>query len=183
MSSSNNQPPSLPQFQGKISVYTSAISTFRAPSDLSGIGGMHRERIRATPTWKNGPGRYDCVFVNTDSASDGFLGLEVAWVRLFFSFEFRGITYPCALVWWMSRLSSEPDEDTGMWVVEPDFNDDGSPYMTVIHLDSILRAAHLIGVCNSDFVPKDLAFHQSLDAFRAFYVNRFIDHHAFEIAS
>jgi hypothetical protein len=82
----------------------------------------------------------------------------------------------------MSHLSSEPDEDTGMWVVEPDFNDDGSPYMTVIHLDSILRAAHLIGVCNGDFVPKDLAFHQSLDAFRAFYVNKFIDHHAFEIA-
>jgi hypothetical protein len=171
-------------------VYTSAISTFRAPSDLSGIGGMRRERIRATPTWKKGSAasapasaRYDCVFVNTDPAANGFLGLDVARVRLFFSFEFCHVTYPCALIQWMSRLGSEPDEDTGMWMVEPDFNASGSPIMAVIHLDCILRAAHLIGVCNSDFVPKDLTCDQSLDAFLAFYVNRFVDHHAFEIAS
>ena len=71
---------------------------------------------------------------------------------------------------------------TGMWVVEPDFNADGSPLVSVIHLDCILRAAHLIGVCSSDFLPKELSFHHSLDAFLSFYVNKFIDHHAFEIA-
>jgi hypothetical protein len=178
----DNHPPLLPQFHGKISVYTSAISTFRAPSDLSGIGGMRHERIRATPTWKNGAARYDCVFVNTDPAANGFLGLDVARVRLFFSIEFCGITYPCALVQWMSRLSDEADENTGMWIVEPDVDASGSPLVAVIHLDSILRAAHLIGVCGDKCLPKGLAFHQSLDTFPAFYVNKFIDHHAFEIA-
>jgi hypothetical protein len=172
----------LPHFHGRVSVYLSAISTFHAPSDLSGISGMRRERIRATPSWKKGPPRYDCVFVSTDPAADGFLGLDVARVRLFFSIDFCGVTYPCALVQWMSRSSSRPDEDTGMWVVEPDFNADGSPLMSVIHLDSILRAAHLIGVCGNEFLPKELSFHHSLDAFLSFYVNKFIDHHAFEIA-
>jgi hypothetical protein len=180
--SCDNHPSSLPQFHGKISVYTSAISTFRAPSDLSGIGGMRRERIRATPTWKNGAARYDCVFVNTNPEANGFLGLDVARVRLFFSIESRGKTYPCALVQWMSRLGSEPDENTGMWIVEPDVNASGSPIVSVIHLDSILRAAHLIGVYGDKYLPKELAFHQSLDTFPAFYVNKFVDHHAFEIA-
>ena len=77
---------------------------------------------------KKGPPRYNCVFVSTDPAADGFLGLDVARVRLFFSIDFCGVTYPCALVWWMSRSSSKPDEDTGMWVVEPDFNADGSTF-------------------------------------------------------
>ena len=35
----------LPAFNEIISVYNSAVTTFYAPSDLSGIGGMHRERI------------------------------------------------------------------------------------------------------------------------------------------
>jgi hypothetical protein len=43
----------------------------------------------------------------------------------------------------MTRSSNKPDEDTGMWVVEPDFNADGSPLVSVIHLDCILRAATL----------------------------------------
>lgn len=38
VASNGHQP--LPQFHGKISVYMSAISTFCAPSDLSGISGM-----------------------------------------------------------------------------------------------------------------------------------------------
>lgn len=172
----------LPHFHGKVSVYFSAVSTFHAPSDISGIGGMRRERIRATPSWNKGPPRYDCVLVNTDPATDGFLGLDIARVHLFFSIDYCGITYPCALVRWMSRSNSKPDEDTGMWVVEPDFNADGSPSVAVIHLECILRAAHLIGVCGNDFLPKALSSHHSLDAFLSFYVNKFIDHHAFEIA-
>ena len=58
-----------------LKVFHLAIATFYAPSDLSGIGGMHRERIRATPTWQNGPRRYDCVFVDNDPDIEGFAGL------------------------------------------------------------------------------------------------------------
>lgn len=35
--------PDLPPFYEKITIHTSAIATFHAPSDLSGIGGMKRE--------------------------------------------------------------------------------------------------------------------------------------------
>ena len=47
--SSDNQPP---QFDDLITLYPSAVVTYFAPSDLSGIGGMHSERIRATPNWR-----------------------------------------------------------------------------------------------------------------------------------
>jgi hypothetical protein len=50
----------------RVKVFHSAVSTYYAPSDLSGLGGMHRERIRATPSWKRGPARYDCVFIDKD---------------------------------------------------------------------------------------------------------------------
>ena len=70
--------------------------------------------------------------------------LDVARVRSFFSFVSRGITYPCALVHWFSRVGDEADEDTGMWVVEPDVDETGSPFAGIIHTDSILRAAHLM---------------------------------------
>lgn len=178
----SNGHQSLPQFHGKISVYMSAISTFCAPSDLSGISGMWHERVQATLSWNRGPSQHDCVFVNVDPNTKGFLGLDVARVHLFFSIDYQGITYPCALIRWMSCLGDKPDEDTGMWMVEPASNADGTPFMSVIHLDCILRAAHLIGICGDMFLHKDLSFNQSLDAFVAFYVNKFVDHHAFEIA-
>src|SRR6202034_801064 len=54
-------PESLPMIDGKIEVFNSAIATFRAPSDISGITGMRREHIRAMPSWRNGPARYDTV--------------------------------------------------------------------------------------------------------------------------
>ncbi|KAF7341356.1 hypothetical protein MVEN_01872100 [Mycena venus] len=59
--------PKLP-----ISVYHSAVATFYAPSDPSGICGMRREHIRSTPTWrKHGP-RRDCVFVVENQGELGF---------------------------------------------------------------------------------------------------------------
>jgi hypothetical protein len=110
-------------------------------------------------------------------------GLDIARVRLFFSFKSRGVPYSCALVQWFSHVFDEPDEDTGMWVVEPDFKLDGSRHMDVINLDSVVRAAHLLGICGEDFIPRDISYDNSLDAFHSFYVNKFVDHHAFEIAS
>lgn len=56
-----------------------------------------------------------------------------------------GITYPCALVHWFSTVGDSPDDETGMWMVEPDFLR-GKRVLEVIHLDSILRGAHVIGV-------------------------------------
>jgi len=172
----------LPEFHGKISVCASAIATFFAPSDISGIGGMRCERIRAVNIWRNGPGRYDTVFVSTNPIGEGMVGFDIARVKLFFSLKHEGIKYPCALVHWYSRIGDSPDNNTGMWVVRPDVRDDETRFASVIHLDTIFRAAHLLPVYGNEFVPSYLNFSQSLDAFHSYYVNKYVDHHAFEIA-
>jgi hypothetical protein len=69
------------------------------------------------PSWRKGPPQYDCVFVHTDPLAEGMRTLDVARVWVIFSFAWQGITYPCALVHWFSRVGDEADEDTGMWVV------------------------------------------------------------------
>jgi hypothetical protein len=158
------------------------MAMFYSPSDLCGTQGMCCERIRAVPSWRCGPGRYDCVFVNTDPNAEGMRGLDVARIWLFFSFRFRGEFYPCALVHWYCRIGDSPDKDTGMWRVREECNADGSPSAAVLHLDSLVRAAHLIGVYGKHFIPKGLSPEQSLDQFKSYYVNKFIDHHSFEIA-
>jgi hypothetical protein len=143
---------------------------------------MRRELIRAVPTWQKGASRYDCLFIETNPSLKGMRGLDVARVRLFLSFNYGNTPYQCALVHWYSRVGDEPDDETGMWMVEPDFHDDGTPSEAIIHLDCVLRAAHLIAVCGGSFVLPNLTLHDSLDNFDSYYVNKFVDHHAFEIA-
>jgi len=144
---------------------------------------MRREHIRATTSWRKGPARYDCVLVNTDPGIDGARGFEIARVFLFFSFWHQDKDYPCALVQWFYFVGLEPHEDTGFWLVEPDVNaDTGQPHITVIHLDSIYRAVHLMPAPqNANFIDRSITMHSSLDTFELFYVNNFVDHQAFAI--
>jgi hypothetical protein len=172
----------LPSFDDKITIYPSAVAIFYSPSDISGMGGMCNERIRAIKSWRKGPAHHDCIFVETDPDAPGMAGLDIARVRLFFSCTFNGVKYPCALVQWFSRVGQSADPGTGMWVVEPDITDNGEPITSVIHLDTIIRAAHLLPVFKEEFVSRDIFFSDTLDKFQLFYVNKFIDHHAFEIA-
>ncbi|KAI0707701.1 hypothetical protein C8Q76DRAFT_770579 [Earliella scabrosa] len=169
-----------------LSVFYSATATYYAPSDATGLNGMHQEIVRATPSWRNKGGRYDCIFVNRKGELPGILGLDVARLRLLFSFKYRGIVYPCAVVRWYWLTEDEPDEDTGMWVVKPAFFNIGrsntrQPLLSVIHLNTIVRAAHLIGVYCGTRVPSTVSNADSLDHFSTFYVNKFADHHAFEL--
>ncbi|KAG1730650.1 uncharacterized protein EDB91DRAFT_1239049 [Suillus paluster] len=127
-----------------INVFNSACSRFVAPSNLSGIGGMHREHIRACPAWRKEHPRYDCIFVNTNPDLEGMRGMDVA------------------------RL---PDDDTGMWMVQPAHHANNAPHIAIIHVDSIYRTAHLI------------PHYQTYDSFCRFYINKYADHHSFEIAS
>ena len=101
---------------------------------------------------------------------------------LFFSLDFRDTAYPCALVRWFKHVGEGPDEDTGLWLIEPEMDATGNHVTSVMHLDCIWRAAHLIGVYRNEVLPKDVTFHNTLDVFHLFYVNKFIDHHASEIA-
>jgi hypothetical protein len=43
---------------------------------------MRSERIRALPSWRNGPSRYHTVLVSTDRQLEGMIGLDVARVVL-----------------------------------------------------------------------------------------------------
>jgi hypothetical protein len=170
-----------PVLEGKISIFRCASATFRAPSDPSGLRSMRREYIRATPAWRNSHPRYDCIFISTQPDLPGMDGLEVARVFLFFSFMHRGVHYPCALIQWFSRIGDEPDDQTGLWMVEPDVCEDSRPYLAIIHLDSVIRAAHLTPAYHtSNFVRRSLTMHDTLDEFKVFYVNKFVDHHAFD---
>lgn len=121
--------------------------------------------------------RRDCVLVEEPSREGDIHGLHVARVLLFFSFKHEGVRYPCALVHWYERTEDEPDSLTGMWVVEPRPHD-----VSVIQVDNILRGAHLLPIFgDSEFVPHELKYTQTLDAFIAFYLNKYIDHHSHEI--
>ncbi|KAF8986113.1 hypothetical protein BDQ17DRAFT_1493098 [Cyathus striatus] len=129
-----------------VNVFHYAISLFHAPSNLSGIGGMHREIIHATPTWRNGEARHDCIFVTNNTDNDGFRGLNAAQVHLFFSFTYNNILYPCAFVHWFKTYGDNPCRNTGLWMVEPHFDALQCRLTSVIHVDTILRSAHLIPV-------------------------------------
>ncbi|KAG1804349.1 hypothetical protein EV424DRAFT_1330679 [Suillus variegatus] len=174
---------SYPRNEGKLQVFNSASATFLAPSDPSGVGGMRREHIRACPLWRNEYPRNDCVFINTDSDAQGMRGLEVARIICFFSFIHDWEGYPCTLIQWFDKIGDCANEDTGMWMVGPIFHEDGSRNLAVIHIDTIFCAAHLIPIYGSEYIPHSLKFYHSIDSFHSFYVNKFADHHAFEIAS
>lgn len=81
---------------------------------------MRHERIRASPSWLRKVPRYDTALVVEDESLLGMQGLQVVRVKLFFSFSFEGVDYPCALVEWLSRIGNRPDPDTGLWKVRPD---------------------------------------------------------------
>lgn len=68
----------LSHFYPCVSVFHSAAATFFAPSDPSGTGGMQREYIHSTPSWRNGPAHYDTVFIKTDLKLPGMSGMHVA---------------------------------------------------------------------------------------------------------
>jgi hypothetical protein len=169
-----------PRFSGSISVFHSAVARYYAPSDLCGAGGMYRERIRSNPNWQGEYARYDTMFVETNAELPGMLGMAIGRARLLFSFKFRGGVHRCALVHWFVPSANEPDEDTGMWVVEPELQDNGRPTVSIIPLDCVARAAHLLPVYGSRFVSEDFHFADSLNVFPAYFVNPYVDHHSNE---
>jgi hypothetical protein len=169
----------LPSFWGRINVYKRAHATYYAPGDFSGTGGMHREIIRATPSWRHGYPRYDTVLIqNTDD--DGMRGMVVGRVRVFLSFTHDGEKYPCALVEWFVHTADEPDPVTGMWIIKPKKSGRRRD-VGVVHLDCIVRGCQLIGVYGDRDLPSDFHYSYTHDLFRRFYVNRWVDYHAHEV--
>jgi hypothetical protein len=166
----------LPLFEGNIKVYHSAIAVFYSPSDTCRPHGMHRERIRSSPSFY-GHERQDTVFVVLDDLKKGMEGMEIAHILLFFSFHYRRKDFSCALINWFVH-DDEPDVDTGMWTVQLECDRRGEPTVEVIDLDTITRGAHLLPIFSSSKLPDDFSYHRALDTFNSFFVNHFIDHHA-----
>ena len=63
----------------------------------------------------------------------------------------------------------------------PEDYQQGHQVHAVIGLDMILQPAHLIGMYG-DEIPVNFQLSDTLDAFRAYYVNKYIDHHAYTMA-
>ncbi|KAN0101260.1 hypothetical protein V8E55_001244 [Tylopilus felleus] len=167
-----------PRYDGSINVYNSACARFFAPSDLSGIRGMQKEFICSTPLWRKEGCRKDCVFITTkadDLEATGMDAFDITHVLAFFAFTCRdGRHFPCAIVRWFDKIGDSPDEDSGMWMVRPGYLPNHSP--------NYARAAHLIPVYGMDPISRNIKPHSCYDAFHAFYVNKYVDHHTFEIA-
>lgn len=167
----------------RLALFTSAVSTFHAPSDHSGVKGMRRERVYACASWRGSRhGRYDTVFLRdepgTMTISDG---LTVARVHQFFSFPFKGNFHTVALVEHFKLVGDDVDETTGMWVVRRDKHR-SRPRMSVIPVQNIFRAAHLIPLYDDRIIPGQFSHLETLDHYPKFFVNRFADYHAFETA-
>jgi hypothetical protein len=69
-----------------------------------------------------------------------------------------------------------------MWMVKPEEDRHQKRLTTIVHLDTILWGAHsVIPVYGSSFIPPHFHHYWSLDLFKAFFVNKYADHHANEI--
>ncbi|KAF8806288.1 hypothetical protein BYT27DRAFT_7191619 [Phlegmacium glaucopus] len=141
-----------PKITSKILVFHSAVATFFAPSDECGL--------MSCPLWWKKASRQDCALVVENKERPGMKGMNIMQVQLFFSFHHNEKMYPCALVEWFSTAGWSHDSTTDMWK--------GGYPLT-------------LPVFGSEFLPINFHYTQSLDAFQAYYVNHFADHHSHEI--
>ena len=111
----------------------------------------------------------------------GVRGLDVGRVHLFFSFVLGEEVFECALVHEFCKSFTDPDPDNNLWIFEPDYDKDGYRVMSVVHADSVVHTAHLLPVFRGGTpIPSKINFTNTLDIFKAFYLNKYIDYHAFE---
>jgi len=73
-----------------------------------------------------------------------------------------------------------PDPKTGLWVVKPEYM--GNQHtVALIPMDCITQGAHLLPVYSAATpLPATFHFARSLDVFRAFFVNCYVDNHVHE---
>lgn len=168
------------QFNGQIHIYHSAIARFYAPSDLCGAGGIYCELIWSNPLWHREGIQHDMVFMTTNLDHDGFLGICVGRVHLLFSFVYESVDYHCVLVHWFVPVGESVHEETGQWIVEPEFIGNGCnqlPNLTVVHVDCIAHGALLSPVYGTGFLPDTFHFSDSLNAFCSYFVNNHANRH------
>ena len=56
--------------------------------------------------------------------------------------------------------------------------------VSVVHVDSIICAANLLPVFKNKIpIPREIDYTNTLNVFKAFYLNRYTDYHMFETLS
>ena len=55
--------------------------------------------------------------------------------------------------------------------------------MAVVHLNTLIRGVHLAPDFGDRDLPASFDYRDSLDAFKAYYVNKYADGHLFELLS
>ena len=90
--------------------------------------------------------------------------------------EFLCHIMPCALI---NCFVDKHDPNTGMWVFEAEI-ESGGQQLGVIHLDTISRGTRLLPKNESGFLP-NFSYGDALDAFKAYFVNHFINYPAHEL--
>jgi hypothetical protein len=79
----------------------------------------------------------DCVLVEVDH-DEALKGLHVAQLCLLLNLQFDKQVFSCALIHWFPDLQSNVDPVTGVRLVVPAVNTDGSPKLALVHIDSIV---------------------------------------------
>ena len=106
----------------------------------------------------------------------------VGQVCAFLSFSFNDTIYLCVLINCFKWVGWAPDPITGMWKVQPELRA-SQPVWAVVHIETILYNVHLIPVFGTGYIPQQLHYSQSLDVSSSFYVNKYTDHHSFEVVT
>lgn len=121
------------------------------------------------------------VFVNQDSSQKGLLSMDVAQVKLLFTLYYCQHCCQCTLVHWFQHDKDTPDQQAGMWVIKLCMRY-CVPVCSVINLATIFCMTHLIPVYDTkDPIPNTANHTASLGDYQKFYVNKYIDHHAFDV--
>ena len=90
----------------------------------------------------------------------------------------------CTLVYWFCHAMDTPSDVTSMYVVKPEYLPNGQPTIAVVHLDTLFRVAHLLPVYSKhQALSKHQHYEETLDLFSEFYVNRYINYHAFKVVT
>ena len=87
-----------------------------------------------------------------------------------------------AVVQWFLYVIDSCDPDIGIYLVAPSTNDNDTPDTSIIHIDCIFHTVHLISIYDVNFLPHEITPHDNYNMFCTYYVNKYVDHHAFEVA-
>jgi hypothetical protein len=137
-----------------------------------------KQIARCTPEWHNTGVRYDNVLVgHPDGPGNGLDRFEVCRLLLLFKFQDRDIEenpeqYELAYIQWFRKKSHHKLNQMLMVELTETFD--------VISVESIYHPIHLVPKFEiQDDIKTTVAHHKTSDDFREFYINSYIDQHAF----